>query len=480
MLRPLLFLLPLLAVLCTQAQQPLIDYSFQAVPPNIRVNRVLLQPDGKILVGGAFTNYAGSGLNNLVRLNADGTVDPSFNAGGTGPQHLVHDIALQDDGRIVIVGAFASYNGQLSANVLRLHPNGQRDYSFQIPYNSINNAVNAVALQADGRVVAAGDFFLCYGNSQPYIVRFNTDGALDTTFVIGSGFNAPVHDLLILEDQRILCAGSFSQYNGSPSGHVALLTPGGPLDTSMALAPGFSGGAARALAQQPDGKILVGGSFTHHNGQPLGGLVRLNLAGQRDPSFTNPLYLYGAVLALAVQEDGRILAGGEFTATMYNPNVPGPERLLRMHANGTRDDDYPLGSGLGVGDGVTAFVSAITLQPDGRILVGGRFGNLDNETQYQQLVRLYAGVNTAVEELGTQASFHAYWDLGNSQLVLGDPFGTGGPAQLRIFGADGRLVAERNVVAGSSLPLQPPAGAGIYLLELQQHGQRLVRRVLAQ
>ena len=101
-MKPFLLIATLCATTALHAQVPIIDYSFQAVPPTTLVNKVIVQPDGKILVGGGFDNYAGSGKNNLVRLNSDGTVDSTFNPGGSGPDFLVQDIDLMPDGRILI------------------------------------------------------------------------------------------------------------------------------------------------------------------------------------------------------------------------------------------------------------------------------------------------------------------------------------------------------------------------------------------
>ncbi|HMZ50483.1 MAG TPA: delta-60 repeat domain-containing protein, partial [Flavobacteriales bacterium] len=120
--------IPLVAALViatdATAQVPIIDYSFLALPPSVEVNSIVVQPDGRILMGGAFTNYAGSGKNNLVRLNSDGTVDPGWNPGGTGPGNAVEDIVLMPDGRIIIGGNFVEYNSEQVQFVARLMPSG--------------------------------------------------------------------------------------------------------------------------------------------------------------------------------------------------------------------------------------------------------------------------------------------------------------------------------------------------------------------
>src|SRR5687767_6132050 len=87
MKRTLLFFSLIAIYSAAYSQSPIIDYSFLAVPPSVMVKSVVEQPDGKILLGGNFINYAGSGKNHLVRLNHDGTVDPTFNTAGPGPNN---------------------------------------------------------------------------------------------------------------------------------------------------------------------------------------------------------------------------------------------------------------------------------------------------------------------------------------------------------------------------------------------------------
>lgn len=468
-------------VLLAQAQQvPIIDYDFMAMPPEGTVNKVVVQPDGKILVGGFFTNYAGSGKQHLVRLNSDGTLDPAWNPGGSGPNHLVEDIDLMPDGRILIAGNFVTYNGSPVYFVARLMPNGTRDASFNIPPNTMNNAVHAVALHKDNKVVAAGDFFVCYGHSQPYITRFNEDGSLDEDFDIGTGFNNPVYDLLVLPDQSILCAGKFTQYNGHGCGRVALLTSGGPYDTAMDNDPGLVGGPARALALQPDGKLLVAGEFNYHDSQPANGIIRLNLDGTRDPSFSSPFYPYANVHAVGILPDGRILVGGEYTSSMYVPNVGGPNRVTMLNADGNRDDDFGLGQGaLPTDPDNTAFVRSIAVQNDGKILVGGRFGFIDIEDQYQQLVRLKQGVVGIVEQdQGTSWSVLA--DRVNGELVLVNPFTAPGSARLLIHNSAGQLVHQAYLTMGHATAQRVPVdlAPGLHLISLQQGGQRVAAKVV--
>lgn len=464
-----------------QAQVPLVDYSFLAVPPSTVVNKVIVQPDGKILVGGGFTNYAGSGKSNLVRLNGDGTVDATFNPGGSGPDFLVQDMDLMPDGRILIAGNFGTYNGIQNYCVARLFPNAALDPGFHVPPNSINNAVYAIALHRSNAVLVAGDFFICGGHSQPHITRFDSTGVVDTTFWVGTGFDGTVYDLLVLPDQRIVAGGSFYNYQGNWCGDLALLASNGLHDPSMDTDPGFvgTGSSIRALALQPDGKLLAAGYFGWHNGVPRTAIARLDMSGAYDTSFISPLYPYAKVDAIAVQADGHILAGGEFTANMYSPAVPGPSCLIRMNADGSRDNSYDLGTGAGAQAGDTYFVRSIAIQQDGKVLAGGRFTNFDTEAQYQQLIRLHGSLITGItEEHDASAALNAWWSSGELQVTV--PAGLSGDARLNVYSTNGQLVHSQLVstAAGNTFRVRMDPVAGLLLLSLEQGSARLTAKVM--
>jgi len=484
MLRTLL-LTSLLSMACAlDAQVAVIDYSFQAVPPSVQVNKVVELPDGKILMGGFFMNYAGSGKNHLVRLNSDGTVDATWNSSGVGPSNQVQDIALMPDGRIVIAGNFVTYNGVNSYFITRLLPNGNRDFTFNIPPNAINGAVRAIDIQRDDHVVAVGEFFVCYGHSMPHIARFLPDGAVDLDFDLGTGFNGIANDVAVLPDTRILVGGQFSAFNGSLCGRLALLTPNGPYDPSMVNNPGFSGSMTevRKVLPLPSGQVLVGGSFAQYNGQPTGSLARVDLAGTLDPTFTSPFYPFAGLRALAVHPDGHIFAGGEFTGGMYVPNVPGPARLIRLQPDGTRDDAaYDVGEGPGPGSQATSYVNDVFVQADGKVLVGGYFGSFHNpdETQYRNVVRLHPEVIAGVDERSMTQSIKAWVDPRNAELLLIDPFDTPGSI-LHIHDASGRLLLERPLPHSGAYPIRTGAmlPAGIHLVSIANNGLRVQTRVL--
>ena len=476
-MKTLLFSTFLCITIALQAQVPLVDYSFLAVPPSSFVNKVIVQPDGKILLGGGFLNYAGSGKRYLVRLNSDGSIDNTFNPGGTGPDHLVQDMDLMADGRILIAGNFVSYDGIPTQFVARLFPNGILDYSFQVPPETLNGAVLAVAAHRENTVLVGGEFFTC-GYTQPHIARFTPTGAVDTTFQVGSGFTGNVHDLLVLPDARILVGGDFYMYQNELCGRIALLTSNGLYDPSMNNDPGFTGSACsiRALALQPDGKILAGGVFSHHNGVPRTAIARLDMNGAYDASFTSPFYPYALIKAIAVQADGHILAGGDFTSGMYDPNVPGPASFLRLNTDGSRDASYDVGEGTGP---VAASVRSIVIQQDNKVLVGGAFSSFNTETQYPAIIRLHDSMITGITEgYATPAELNAWWSSGELRVTV--PVDFTGNARLNVYTSTGQLVHSQRAgaAAGNSFSVPMDGVGGLLLVSLEQGNARLTAKVM--
>lgn len=462
-----------------KSQSAIVDYSFAAAPANNLVYKVLLQPDGKILVGGAFTNYAGSGKNNLVRLNSNGTVDAAFNTTGSGPGNAVYDIGLMPDGRIVVGGNFVAYNSTPCSFVIRLDANGNVDNTFSAQQNVINNAIWALELQGDDKIVIAGDFSMCYSATQPHITRLNYDGSLDTSFHVGTGFNTTVYDLLVLPDQRILCGGRFVVYKGQPALGIALLHPDGAQDTSMQVSNAFSGiGTAivYSLTRQPDGKIIVSGAFNYHNAQQITGITRLNLDGTRDMTFTPPLYPYAIVKTSALQANGKILAGGEFTTSMYNPNSTGSHKIVRLNTDGTLDTTFNVGTAF---QNQYDFVNDIEVQPDTKIIAGGNFTYFDSETNYHHIIRLYESIPLSVEEQ-EQGTLNVFPNPSSTGFNIADPAGDGSDVQIIMYNMQGEIVFSRVVASprGETIHVDAELPAGMYFIRVESSGRVSGQRIV--
>ncbi|MBK8499223.1 MAG: delta-60 repeat domain-containing protein [Flavobacteriales bacterium] len=236
-----------------------VDPSFAPTFMNSGINCVVIQPsDGKILVGGQFYQSLGAPYNHIARLNTDGTVDASFNP-VVGPDFDVNSIALQADGKILIGGAFTSFNGTPRNHIARLNSNGSLDTGFN-PTATPQNEVLTVVVDGNGKILVGGGFAAMPGTTHASIARYNSDGSVDVTFNTGAGATlgatayGEVNCISVLPDERILIGGHFSMCNGGTRNNIAALLADGRLDAGFTIGTGSSA-HIYAIAQQPDSLI---------------------------------------------------------------------------------------------------------------------------------------------------------------------------------------------------------------------------------
>ena len=369
------------------------------------------------------------GAHGSLSYAADGAIDPAFNAGGVGPNSDVLAVAMQSDGKIVIGGFFTSYNGDPSASdrVLRLNADGTRDTSFNAGGLGADTTVYALALQADGKILIGGQFTAYNGDAAAsnYVMRLNADGTRDTTFNAGgTGGNDYEWAFAVQPDGKIVVGGNSFLYNGSPvSGRVMRLNNDGTPDPAFNPGGLGAGGSVSAVALQPDGKIVIGGLFMNYNGDAAANdfVMRLNADGTRDTTF-NPAGT-GAdkwVKAIALQSDGKIVIGGEFTA--YNGDSGVSDKVMRLNADGTRDTSFDAG-----GAGADAMVESVAVQPDGKIVVGGSFTTYNGDagaSNYVMRLNADGKPDTTFNSGGAGASalVYAIAVQSDGKLVIGGQF----------------------------------------------------------
>lgn len=373
------------------AQQGALDPSFSpgmALDYN-SANSLALQPDGKILTGGAFSRR-------VVRFNTDGTVDASFSLAGNSFNSYVPGMALQPDGKVVVGGGFNEFNNlPIPGRIARLNSDGSVDAAFKTNLGTgittDYSSVTAIALQSDGKILAGGEFDAFNGSTANNILRLNTDGTRDISFNTGTGFNRAVACFAIQPDGKILVGGSFWSYNGAsvPPRLVRLNTDGTVDATFNSSGSGFDG-TVNSLALQPDGKILVAGFFTNANGVSRVGIARINSDGSLDASFNVGTGLTGSqpfAHAVALQSDGKVLLGGQFV----NYNGTPVNRIVRLNTDGSRDATF------NVGTGCDQTVLAFAIQPNEKIIIAGEL------TTYNGTARNFIARLTGPDNIKTAA-----------------------------------------------------------------------------
>ncbi|KAA9325979.1 LamG-like jellyroll fold domain-containing protein [Adhaeribacter soli] len=322
--------------------------------------------DGKVLAGGTITSYKGVSRRGIARINVNGSLDTDFNP-GTGfansslPTHYVYAIAVQADKKILVGGEFNSYNGKSCNNLVRLNPDGTIDNTFAIGMG-VNGAVHAIVVQPDGKIVLGGSFLQVNGVAANRIIRLTSTGALDAGFTPGSGFSGGVRTLALQPDGKIVAGGLFATFNGTSRNNIARLNSDGTVDAGFNPGSGFNN-TVLSVGVLPEGKVVASGNFTLFNGSTVNYLARLKDDGTLDPDFSTGTGFNSPVPALAVQPDGKIVAGGYFTT--YNGSAQ--TRIVRLNYNGTPDNTFVTGAGF---NGV---VMSLALQPDGKIVTGGDF-----------------------------------------------------------------------------------------------------------
>ena len=299
------------------------------------------QADGKIVVGGlGFNEYNGVSTGPIFRMNTDGTIDDTFqvtmgNTNNSGYSYI-QGMEKQADGKIIIIGEFDSINGNPAYCIARLNSDGTTDSTFnntRLLYTSNNvggewdttgqHYPNTMKIQPNGKILVGGFFYVPSVNMYG-LIRLNSDGTIDDTFINGLDENGqPTLD----SNGNILFGGAFED----------------PF----------------AIELQSDGKILVGGS--QWNGwfidgsnvdwqnPPTTAIYRLNQDGSLDTTFSVGSAFfkndnddsgtpYSRIHDIKVDKNGKILVGGNFTK--FN-TVGSVHNIIRLNSNGTLDTAFP-------------------------------------------------------------------------------------------------------------------------------------------
>jgi uncharacterized delta-60 repeat protein len=356
-----------------------------------RVVAAMPQPDGKILVGGAFGQVKGHTWHALARLQPDGVMEsPATFNHGIGMNGLGVRVVLQNDGRIVIAGAFTQIAGQPRGSIARLHANGALDTNFATGTGALNSLGNpaiiyGMAIQPDGRIIICGNFATVDGRSIAGVARLSANGSVEGIADFDPNGGAPtiVQCTAVQPDGKILVGGRFTTFGGLPRKTIARLLPNGNVESTATFnaSAEYEDGTAGniwAFALQPDGKILVAGQFQRVNGQPRHGIARLLPDGSLDSLESFNPALNAIVLTMALQADGKILVGTPYL----------PSKIGRFRSDGSVESTSTFNPGTGPQAAFSWDLSNITHQADGKILIGGTIDRV-NEIPRTNLARLH-------------------------------------------------------------------------------------------
>jgi uncharacterized delta-60 repeat protein len=365
-----------------------LDTTFrQGVGVNARINTVIILSDGKIIIAGHFSSYDGTTRNKIARLNADGTLDQEFDS-GIGANFGIMSISVQKDGKIIIGGDFTLYNGTEKKCIARLNSDGTLDDGFS-PVFEDNNWIKSIVIQSDGKFLVGGEFETVNGISRNRIARLNEDGTLDDTFNPGAGVNAWLYSIAIQDDNKIILGGDFTSYNETARNRIVRVNTDGSIDDTFNPGTGANN-RVYSIVIQNNGKIIISGFFALFNNMAYAGIARLNTDGSVDSSFMTGLGTRQWIFSIALQSDDKIIIGGDFTSF----NDRSCNRINRLNNDGSIDIDFNKSTG------ANGSISSIVIQKDGRIIIGGDF------TIFNGMTRNY------IARLNTNGTLDTTYNLG--------------------------------------------------------------------
>ena len=246
-----------------------LSFNLDASLTSMNFQELSLQTDGKILVS-CKGLVSGDNINRVVRLNNDGSLDPSFSLGQGSIDGSIAEITaleIQPDGRILVGGYFRTYNGITKNGIVRLNTDGTIDNTFNMPaIDGFARTVDAIAIQSDAKILVG-----ISGGARLH--RLNTDGSFDNSFsnpIVNGGF---INTITLQDDGKILMGGIF--YDSGNVFYLARLNSSGSIDTTFDTGTGFNDEVNSILIEN-DGRILVGGNFTRYDGEKCSGVIRLN------------------------------------------------------------------------------------------------------------------------------------------------------------------------------------------------------------
>ena len=408
--------------------------------PDTEPEGVALQPDGKIVVVGNASDAVGNNAVLAARYNPNGSLDSSFGTGGkvlTQSGATVTAMALAPDGKIVVGGNHRDLNGHVAFFLARLNSNGSLDNSFGsggVVFTQVGASANkysdvlAVAVQPDGKVLAGGWATQSTGEGVFMVARLTSKGDFDLSFGTnglqvapvdaGAPADSGVEALALNPDGTILAAGQAKDTNTTYGLVVVRLRSDGSLDSSFGTGakvltqlgagttPSTNG---TSLARQPDGKILVGGEASIGGGRTQAFVARLNPGGTFDSSFGSGgkmLTQLGTgpapdsrVTALALQPNGKVVVGGGGI-----DNGKFMFAVARLQPSGALDPSFGTGgkvvTQLGSGGNPASSVRGVALEPDGKLVTAG-------STSYGTAGNSQALVTRLIADLSPSPTFTA-------------------------------------------------------------------------
>ncbi len=354
---------------------------YQEISATISVFDIEIDSSGDIYVGGAFTLYKDTKVYSIIKLKPDGSVDTTFDVGigfgfsGNQNQASVQDIEISSTGKIYVCGDFNTYKGiSCPRGIIRLNTDGSVDNTFNAGAG-FNSSAFSVREDSNGDIYVGGYFSAFKGvSNNNKIIKIDSAGSKITAFNNATGFrfgtdtstSFGVTSIALSPDQtQIYCGGTFTTYKTVSTVRMARLnTSDGSLDNTFDMSVGFDS-TVSFIAPVSTGEIYVGGAFLNALGVSANRIFKLNNNGTQDTSFVFGTGFSSTVDAIKIDPStNKIYIGGNFTT--YNGSTAG--RIIRLNTNGTVDTAFSTSSGFN-----SSTIYNIEIDSNGDLYVGGTF-----------------------------------------------------------------------------------------------------------
>jgi uncharacterized delta-60 repeat protein len=349
-----------------------VDTAFPPIDVQQQILTISSLSNGTIAIGGIFSQYNGAPANVLL-FNSDGTFNRTIAVTDVNSTHTVFGDQSQG---IVMSGEFHQVNGETRYYLARLNADYSLDTNFK-PEIMRSYAPPGIGVQSDGKLIVGGTFDLIgSGDVRSKVLRFNADGSLDESFVADINAKSSLTCLEVQADDKIL-VGGLSLIEWEQTGFLRLL-PDGQLDGSFDIGEGpqINGTRTRAdLIRYHRSKIYLAGGFTHFNSQPYAKFVILDKDGKIVGPENKSLPANSVITDIEIQPDGKIVLAGSFPFEGSQP------RLIRLQEDGAIDASFPA---ISLTNGL---IKDVAIDSHGRIVVIGAFAEF-NGTPANHMVRL--------------------------------------------------------------------------------------------
>lgn len=410
------------------------------------INSAVYQNDGKLIIGGSINILGSDNVGKLIRLNRDGTFDPTFYkyaiSGGA-----VNDIIMLSNGFVLAVGSFGPVAGHSTQYMAVFKSDGSVDTSFTftnccdaitdvielkngnylaIAINKVffvdkkgkvisshvggYNALHSIAVQSDGKILLAGHYISYDGNPTSNLIRINMDGTFDSTFHSEKNSNGFIYAIDVQSDDKIIIGGYFYSYDGKSVSNIARLHSDGQIDTSFKIGSGADK-VIKSVQVDASDKILLSGEFLNFNGKKRIYFTQLNKDGSHDLGFNMTTGFNERVQQLFIDGNDNIYVSGWFNIfngdTVFSKSRA--EQFFRLSKDGTYDGSFSFNGN------ITSSVHAITSDVNDNVYLAGQLSYYQNGYRGNGIVKTdkngiiditfktAAGLNTRIEALAIQS-----------------------------------------------------------------------------